>query len=63
MIGLFVLVYGIAIMWVFYNRDISTFRTRSPVIIMVGFFLMMSDSILNTVWMTRPETELSPFAL
>ena len=32
-------------------------------IIMVGFGLMMADSISNTVWMTRPETVLSPFTL
>lgn len=63
MIGTFILVYGIAMSWVWINRRVSTFRTRSPLIIMVGFGLMMADSILNTVWMTRPENEYSPFAL
>lgn len=54
MILMFLVVYGAVMAWVFVNRRVSTFSTRSPIMIIVGFGLMMGDSIFNTLWMTRP---------
>jgi len=56
-------VYTVPIIWVYKNRKNGTFRTRSPKIIIVGFFLMMLDSILNTIWMTRPNSIDRPYKM
>jgi len=42
----------LAITYVYINKEKASFRTRSPKIIMLGYFLMMFDCILNTVALT-----------
>jgi hypothetical protein len=61
MIGSYIVVYSVPIVWIFSNRKKGSFRTRSPRIITVGLALMMLDSVLNTIWMTRPAVVGTPW--
>ena len=46
-------VYLVPIIFIFRNRRKPSFRTRSPKLIIVGYLLLMLDSISNTLFLTR----------
>ena len=56
-----ILLYSVPIIYMWQNRRQVSFRTRSPKMIMLGFFYMMLNSVLNTVWMTKQQLQTSPW--
>jgi len=62
LIGCFVLVFGLPLVYVFVRRDYPEMKARSPVLTMISIALLMLDAILNTlIFSMDPESEESLF--
>lgn len=59
MMGFYFIIYCIPIVYIHNNRNKPSFSTRSPKLINVCFTLMMLNSILSTIWMTKNELKSS----
>lgn len=59
--GIYFMVFGIPMAYIFINRHKASFRTRSPKLIIVCFLMMMLDCILNTVMMSKPKKLFSKY--
>ena len=57
----YVTVYSAVIYYVYKNKSKATFRTRSPRLIMVGYFLMMMDCVANTIILTKNQLNVDKF--
>lgn len=57
----YVVLFSAAIFYVYRNRAKATFRTRSPRLIMSGYFLMMMDCVCNTIALTKNTLNVDKF--
>lgn len=60
LIILYMIVFGVPIGYIYHNRQRPSFMTRSPMLIMVSFFLMMCDCILNTNLISHTPGDMTP---
>ena len=57
MISIYIIAFMVPIIYIWKNRKLSSFSTRSPKLIMLGFLLMMLDCIFNTNLMSETPHE------
>lgn len=58
LIALYLALFGGPAIYIFANRNSVNFKTRSPLLIILGYLFMIGDSVFNTLLYASPNEEI-----
>ena len=61
--AVYIVVFGLPILYILVNRNKPTFSTRSPKLLIFGFIMMMGSCLLNTYRLTKQSKKFTLYAV